>query len=42
MVGNNIPLFLIQDANGFSGLIHAARMEADRSYPLVATAHDTF
>ncbi len=42
MVGNNIPLFLIQDAIGFSGLIHAGRMKADRSYPPVATAHDTF
>ena len=41
-VGNNIPVFFIQDAIKFPDLIHAAKMEADRGYPQAATAHDTF
>ncbi|MEZ5287260.1 MAG: catalase [Vicinamibacterales bacterium] len=42
LVGNNIPVFLIQDAIKFPDLIHAVKMEADRGYPQAATAHDTF
>ena len=42
LVGNNIPVFFIQDALKFPDLIHAAKMEADRGYPQSATAHDTF
>jgi catalase len=42
LVGNNIPVFFIQDAIKFPDLIHAAKMEADRGYPQAASAHDTF
>ena len=42
LVGNNIPVFFIQDAIKFPDLIHAAKMEADRGFPQAATAHDTF
>ncbi len=42
LVGNDIPVFFIQDAIKFPDLIHAAKMEADRGYPQAATAHDTF
>ena len=41
-VGNNIPVFFIQDAIKFPDLIHAAKMEADKAYPQAGTAHDTF
>ena len=33
LVGNNIPVFFIQDAIKFPDLIHAVKMEADRGYP---------
>jgi catalase len=42
LVGNNIPVFFIQDAIKFPDLIHAVKMEPDRGYPQAATAHDTF
>ncbi len=42
LVGNNIPVFFIQDAMKFPDLIHATKMEADRGFPQAATAHDTF
>ena len=42
LVGNNIPVFFIQDAIKFPDLIHAAKMEANKGYPQAATAHDTF
>ena len=42
LVGNDIPVFFIQDAIKFPDLIHAAKMESDRGYPQAATAHDTF
>ena len=42
LVGNNIPVFFIQDAMKFPDLVHAVKMEADRGYPQAATAHDTF
>jgi catalase len=42
LVGNNIPVFFIQDALKFPDLVHAVKMEADRGYPQAASAHDTF
>jgi catalase len=42
LVGNNIPVFFIQDAIKFPDLIQAVKMEADHGYPQAATAHDTF
>ncbi|MFZ6875992.1 catalase [Undibacterium sp. Di27W] len=42
LVGNNVPVFFIQDAIKFPDLIHAAKMEPDRGFPQAATAHDTF
>ncbi|MBX4159340.1 catalase, partial [Lactiplantibacillus plantarum] len=41
LVGNNIPVFFIQDAIKFPDLIHSVKMEADRGYPQAASAHDT-
>jgi catalase len=42
LVGNNIPVFFIQDAMKFPDLVHAVKMESDRGYPQAASAHDTF
>ncbi len=42
LVGNNTPVFFIQDAIKFPDLIHAVKMEPDRGYPQAASAHDTF
>jgi catalase len=42
LVGNNIPVFFIQDAIKFPDLIHAAKQEPDRAFPQAATAHDNF
>lgn len=42
LVGNNIPVFFIQDAIKFPDLVHSVKMEADKGYPQAATAHDTF
>ena len=42
LVGNNIPVFFIQDAIKFPDLIHAAKQEPDRGFPQAQTAHDTF
>ncbi len=42
IVGNNIPVFFIQDAIKFPDLIHAAKQEPDRGFPQAQTAHDTF
>lgn len=42
LVGNNIPVFFIQDAMKFPDLVHAVKMEADRGFPQAASAHDTF
>ena len=42
LVGNNMPVFFIQDAIKFPDLIHAAKPEADREIPQASTAHDTF
>jgi catalase len=42
IVGNNIPVFFIQDAIKFPDLIHAAKPEPDRDFPQAQTAHDNF
>jgi catalase len=42
LVGNNIPVFFIQDAMKFPDLIHAAKPEPHHAIPQAATAHDTF
>lgn len=42
LVGNNIPVFFIQDAMKFPDLIHAAKPEPHFGMPQAATAHDTF
>ena len=42
LVGNNIPVFFIQDAIKFPDLVHSVKPEADRGYPQAASAHDTF
>ena len=42
LVGNNIPVFFIQDAIKFPDLIHSVKPEADRGFPQAASAHDTF
>ena len=42
LVGNNIPVFFIQDAMKFPDLIHAAKPEPNNQIPQAATAHDTF
>jgi len=42
LVGNNIPVFFIQDAMKFPDLIHAAKPEPHFAMPQAATAHDTF
>ena len=42
IVGNNIPVFFIQDAIKFPDIIHAAKPEPDRDFPQAQTAHDNF
>jgi catalase len=42
IVGNNIPIFFIQDAIKFPDLIHAAKPEPDIDVPQAQTAHDNF
>jgi catalase len=42
IVGNNIPVFFIQDAIKFPDLIHAAKQEPDSDFPQAQTAHDNF
>jgi len=42
LVGNNIPVFFIQDAMKFPDLIHAVKPEPDNEIPQAASAHDTF
>jgi catalase len=41
-VGNNIPVFFIQDAIKFPDLIHAVKPEPHNEIPQAASAHDTF
>src|SRR6202162_1165955 len=42
IVGNNIPVFFIQDAIKFPDLIHSAKSAPDRGFPQAQTAHDNF
>ena len=42
LVGNNMPIFFIQDAMKFPDLIHSVKPEPDRDIPQAASAHDTF
>lgn len=42
LVGNNMPVFFIQDAIKFPDLIHAVKPEQDNEMPQAASAHDTF
>ncbi|MFI9306787.1 catalase [Streptomyces triculaminicus] len=42
LVGNNIPVFFIQDAIKFPDFVHAVKMEPDNEMPTGGTAHDTF
>jgi catalase len=42
LVGNNMPVFFIQDAIKFPDLVHAAKQEPDRGFPQAQTAHDNF
>jgi len=42
LVGNNIPVFFIQDAVKFRDLIHAVKPEPHHEIPQAASAHDTF
>ncbi len=42
LVGNNIPIFFIQDGLKFPDLIHSVKPEPDREIPQAQSAHDTF
>ena len=42
LVGNNMPIFFIQDATKFPDLIHAVKPEPHNEIPQAASAHDTF
>ena len=42
IVGNNIPVFFIQDAMKFPDLVHAVKPEPNHAMPQAASAHDTF
>ena len=42
LVGNNIPVFFIQDAIKFPDLVHALKPEPHHAMPQAASAHDTF
>ena len=42
LVGNNMPVFFIQDAIKFPDLVHAAKAEPDSDFPQAQTAHDNF
>ena len=42
IVGNNIPVFFIQDPIKFPDLIHAVKAEPDRGFPQAQSAHDNF
>lgn len=42
LVGNNIPVFFIQDSMKFPDLVHSVKPEADNEMPQAASAHDTF
>lgn len=42
LVGNNMPIFFIQDAMKFPDLIHSVKPEPNNEIPQAASAHDTF
>ncbi|MBR0963060.1 catalase [Bradyrhizobium diazoefficiens] len=42
IVGNNMPVFFIQDAIKFPDLIHAVKEEPDSAFPQAQSAHDNF
>ncbi len=42
LVGNNMPVFFIQDAIKFPDLVHAVKPEPNNEIPQAASAHDTF
>ena len=42
LVGNNIPVFFIQDAMKFPDVVHAVKAEPDRGFPQAQSAHDNF
>ncbi len=42
LVGNNIPVFFIQDAMKFPDLVHSVKPEPDRAFPQAQSAHDNF
>lgn len=42
LVGNNIPVFFIQDGIKFPDVVHAAKPHPDREIPQAQSAHDTF
>jgi len=42
LVGNNIPVFFIQDPIKFPDLVHAVKQEPDRGFPQAQSAHDNF
>ncbi|MCZ4091304.1 catalase [Sinorhizobium psoraleae] len=42
IVGNNIPVFFIQDAIKFPDVIHSVKPEPDREFPQAQSAHDNF
>jgi catalase len=42
LVGNNIPVFFIQDAIKFPDVIHSVKPEPDRDFPQAQSAHDNF
>ena len=42
LVGNNIPVFFIQDAMKFPDLVHAVKPEPHHAMPQASSAHDTY
>ena len=42
LVGNNIPVFFIQDAIKFPDVIHSVKPEPDKEFPQAQSAHDNF
>ena len=42
LVGNNMPVFFIQDAIRFPDFVHSVKEEPDRAFPQAASAHDNF
>src|SRR5690606_16930148 len=42
LVGNNIPVFFVQDAIKFPDFVHSVKPEPDRDFPQAQSAHDTF